>query len=439
MARTAAERRAQRKRKEQRRPREPVRHVGGPDRDGMLRQLIHDGALAVAGFGPGDPALFAEHLTRLAPDVDSDGLVQRICSDLVANLWEHGYQPADAVHLLRRSGTPRSVRLAVLLVLHQAGESDAVTRAPEEWRMQLDALGEEAATASEGSGSAVARWARGECVHGPPAWRDVLQVVARWAYVLPLTELCPPPSRWGRSSPARPPGRHIDSRMLGRIRGLLAKAESTDFPEEAEALTAKAQELMTRYAVDSAVLDAGGGHSLAAEVRARRVHLLQPYADAKVQLLSAVAGANGVRSVWHDEVGMATVVGLPIDLELTELLFTSLLVQGTRAMAETGRAGSAASRTPSFRRSFLLAYALRIGERLADARDAGTAEAAAASGTALVPVLTARAEAVDEAVAGLFPRLRTVESRVSNARGWHAGRLAAEHADLRPGRTEVDG
>ena len=48
-------------------------------------------------------------------------------------------------------------------------------------------------------------------------------------------------------------GQHIapdsarpDEKVLGRVRALLAKAESTTFPEEAEALTAKAQELMAR-------------------------------------------------------------------------------------------------------------------------------------------------------------------------------------------------
>ncbi|RST20878.1 bifunctional 3'-5' exonuclease/DNA polymerase [Streptomyces sp. WAC04770] len=44
--------------------------------------------------------------------------------------------------------------------------------------------------------------------------------------------------------------------MLTRIRALLAKAEATGFPEEAEALTAKAQELMARHSIDEALLAA---------------------------------------------------------------------------------------------------------------------------------------------------------------------------------------
>jgi Protein of unknown function (DUF2786) len=442
MAKTAAERRAARKRREQQRarPAGPGTRSDGARSDGtqLLRRLVNDGALAVAGFGPGDPDVVADRLAALDPEVDASGVVERIGLDLVANLWGYGWQPADAVHIVRRSGSARAVRLAAALVLQEARASDAGSRAPEEWRTQLDALAEEHGGPGEQCGSLVAGWARRENADAPTAWRDVLTVVARWAHVKPLTQLCPPPSRWGRAS-TQQSARHADPRMLGRIRGLLAKAESTEFPEEAEALTAKAQQLMTRYAVDAAVLDAGTGRPLADEVRARRVHLVQPYADAKAQLLTVVATANGVRSVWQDDVGMATVVGLPLDLELTELLFTSLLIQATRAMTETGRAGSARTRSRSFRRSFLLAYALRIGERLEEAREAGTAEAEADTGTALVPVLAARAEAVDEALGELFPNLRTVETRISNAQGWNAGRLAADHADLRAGRTEMTG
>jgi hypothetical protein len=42
----------------------------------------------------------------------------------------------------------------------------------------------------------------------------------------------------------------LDQRMLDRVRALLAKAESTDFPQEADAFTARAQELMARHRID---------------------------------------------------------------------------------------------------------------------------------------------------------------------------------------------
>jgi hypothetical protein len=227
--------------------------------------------------------------------------------------------------------------------------------------------------------------------------------------------------------------------MLGRIRGLLAKAESTDFPEEADALTAKAQELMTRYAVDEAVVDAERGDSLAEQVQTRRVHLENPYPEAKVRLLDAVARANGVRVIYLQTLGMATMLGMPVDLDLVDLLFTSLLVQATRALAAAGRAGDRGTRSPSFRRTFLVSYAARIGERLTEARDQATDAAAAARGTALVPVLRRRDQAVDDVFAEMFPQTYELRTTLSNARGWYAGRLAADTADLSSPRAQVTG
>jgi hypothetical protein len=56
----------------------------------------------------------------------------------------------------------------------------------------------------------------------------------------------------------------------------------------------------------------------------------------------------------------------------------------------------------------------------------------------LLPVLRSRDEAVAEAFAQLFPRVRTSRSRASvDAGGWHAGRAAAERADVGPRRSAV--
>ena len=103
----------------------------------------------------------------------------------------------------------------------------------------------------------------------------------------------------GSRTLARPPAEAApgDERVLRRIRGLLAKAESTEFPEEAESLTGKAQELMTRHAVDAALLARTARP--ADGVATRRVHVADPYVRAKMQLLAAVAEANDVRLVWY--------------------------------------------------------------------------------------------------------------------------------------------
>jgi len=75
--------------------------------------------------------------------------------------------------------------------------------------------------------------------------------------------------------------------------------------------------------------------------------------------------------VWAKRFAFTTVVGFPSDLDSTELLFTSLLVQATRAMTQAKPTADEYGRntTRSFRQSFLTAYASRIGERLSAAAD----------------------------------------------------------------------
>ncbi|MFF7211199.1 DUF2786 domain-containing protein [Streptomyces sp. NPDC008238] len=233
--------------------------------------------------------------------------------------------------------------------------------------------------------------------------------------------------------------------MLRRIRALLAKAESTAFPEEAEALSAKAQHLMARHSVDEAVVAgtaAGGGGP-----GARRIGVDRPYEAPKALLLDAVAAANRCRAVWSAEFGFSTVVGWEADLEAVEVLYTSLLVQAEAAMRGGGVPGPAARRprrkggrgggggggggdlSRDFRESFLIAYAGRVGERLATASRDATEEAARATGaTEVLPVLAAREVAVGRAADAMFPDTRTQRLRGRDHEGWARGTAAADRA-----------
>lgn len=235
--------------------------------------------------------------------------------------------------------------------------------------------------------------------------------------------------------PVRP--RSADAaRVLEKVRALLAKAESTTFPEEAEALSAKAQELMARHAIDDAMVIAAGG---AGDVPGGlRIPVDDPYAQAKSILLSQVASANRCRSVWSQGLGLSTVIGFEGDLEFVDVLYTSLLVQATAAMVAAGRQvdGYGRSRTRSFRQSFLVAYATRIGERLRAADAAAAAEAAEEYGAALLPVLADRTASVEDACDAAFPGAVRRSVSVTNAAGWAAGAAAAELASL-SGRAEV--
>jgi len=219
--------------------------------------------------------------------------------------------------------------------------------------------------------------------------------------------------------------------VLEKVRHLLSKAESTGFPDEAEALTAKAQELLARYSIDRAMVD-GSDHARRSGAAVRRVWIDDPYVATKAQLLHVVAMANRCRSVLAEPLGLATVAGHEDDLDTVETLFTSLLVQATTQMTASGSRtdSTGRSRTRSFRQSFLVVFAIRIGHRLEAIGEATVAAATETHGNALVPVLTSRVHAADEAIAELFPDLDHRGSRATDREGWVAGTLAADLASL---------
>ena len=96
------------------------------------------------------------------------------------------------------------------------------------------------------------------------------------------------------------------------------------------------------------------------------------------------------------------------------------------------RDGGGRSRTCSFRQSFLVAFAGRIGERLRAATETATEEAGEVHGGDLLPVLAGRREAVEDAFERAFPHLTAYSPSATNYEGWVAGRVAADLAVLGP-------
>src|ERR1700683_4323411 len=83
--------------------------------------------------------------------------------------------------------------------------------------------------------------------------------------------------------PSEPP-----SALLDRGRSLLAKAEAEGVtPPEAEALTAKAAELMARYGIDRALLAAAQPQT--DQPANRKIDIPNPWAQVKAHLLSGLA------------------------------------------------------------------------------------------------------------------------------------------------------
>jgi hypothetical protein len=122
-----------------------------------------------------------------------------------------------------------------------------------------------------------------------------------------------------------------DDKMLDKVRKLLAKAERAGTEQEAEAFTAKAQELILRYAIDEAMLQRKG-EKQNEKIVARTVHV-EGYAKAKLLLLRAVARGVGCDAAFYSNdrggwsKGRAEVIGWESDMAAFDVLFASLQMQ----------------------------------------------------------------------------------------------------------------
>ncbi|MFG1867364.1 DUF2786 domain-containing protein [Micromonospora arborensis] len=365
-------------------------------------------------------------------------LLRRLVRGL-GRLWPRGWQPVDVDRITSRRIDARAARLVRgAMAVQRREQSDPV---PAWFDEQLRELASEAradAKARADAENVLAAWSAREALDRADALRAAVDVLALVESLPPIAVLRPPPGTTGAATARSAGTARSGSPMLDRVRALLAKAESTTFPAEAEALTGKAQELIARHSIDEALLAAGsergdlpGGVRLSTDT---------PYAGAKALLVQEVAAANRCEAVWSDDLGFATVLGWPADLVAVELLYTSLLVQATAAMLRgraERRAGSG-RRTKVWDESFLNAFALRIGERLRAATEAATdaadqAAAETAGAERLLPVLAARGEAVRERLDTLFPGVTRHRLSVRDAEGWSSGTSAADRASLHVG------
>ena len=222
--------------------------------------------------------------------------------------------------------------------------------------------------------------------------------------------------------------------LLDRVRKLLAKAEADGVTQhEAEALTAKAAELMARYGIDRALL--GALHPETDAPADQVFDLDNPWAAVKAHLLAGLASALRCQCILlsrPDPGSRVHVFGYQSDLERADILFTSLLVQMARALA--------AQPVPAFgggakawRRSWMLGYASAVVGRVRAAEEAAVADASASgarqSGPSTALVLADRAMTVRRHAEKAYPRTR--KTRVTySGNGYQAGYREGQKADI---------
>lgn len=226
-----------------------------------------------------------------------------------------------------------------------------------------------------------------------------------------------------------------DQPLLDRVRKLLAKAEKTDNPHEAEAFSAKAAELIAMHRIDPDRLVRGGDERL----ELRRLPLGRgAYVRARLALLSQIAAGHDAEVVFQSGPGGMTAImaGFSGDLDVVRVLYESLHIQAASQMAAIRRPTPAA--TQRWRRAFLFGFATRVGELLATAREDAAAAAGAAGATTTLPDVAARGDRVRRFVEASFDRVVAASrSAPASAAGWQHGHQAAGRADL--GRARLDG
>ena len=222
--------------------------------------------------------------------------------------------------------------------------------------------------------------------------------------------------------------------LLDRVRKLLAKAEDESCPPaEAEALTAKAAELMARYGIDRALL--GALRPETDRPGDRVFTLANPWGAVKSHLLAGLATALRCQCVLtRAEAGTRLhVFGYTSDLERAEILFTSVLVQMARALARQPVPGTG-NGAKAWRRSWMLGYCTAVVSRVRAAEEAAVTAASAvaetaAGGPSAALVLADRSQVVRRLATAAYPRTRRTRVTYSGS-GYGDGYREGQRADI---------
>jgi hypothetical protein len=228
-----------------------------------------------------------------------------------------------------------------------------------------------------------------------------------------------------------------DDAKIKRIQALLAKAERTDSTHEAEALFAKAQHLMTVYAIEE--IEIHGDKGSHEKIVTEELNFNTPNTAWHILFLH-VGEANNVSSIksWSRQGGrnkgdQRIVVGRPSDIAFTKMLYASLMMHCERQLSIAREVSKSLYGGKAYGQSFRMGYVRRIKERLEEAKRSATEEAM--PGTALVLY-----DRLNESKATLEAnfKVRTTSVVISHGDGYATGKRAANSADLSGGRNNLD-
>jgi Protein of unknown function (DUF2786) len=230
-------------------------------------------------------------------------------------------------------------------------------------------------------------------------------------------------------------------KMLDRVRKLLAKAEGEGVtPQEAQALTAKAAELMAKYGIDRALLAAARPETDAPA--SRMVVLDNPWNRVKAHLLCGLGAALRCQCVLLTARDGLKVhmFGYASDLERADVLYTSVLIQMAHGLALAPVPERASPR--AWRRSWLLGFASAVIGRVKEAEQAAASQAgpgeAGGGASRAALVLADRSLVIRDAMRREYPVTRQARMTYSGT-GYGDGYARGQQADLGRGRVSGGG
>jgi hypothetical protein len=221
--------------------------------------------------------------------------------------------------------------------------------------------------------------------------------------------------------------------LLARVRKLLVKAEADGVTQaEAQALTAKAAELMAKYGIDRALLAAARPETDRPDDRV--IDIANPWARVQAHLLCGLAAALRCQCVILPGTGPGSRIhmfGFASDIERTDVLYTSLLLQMWHGLSAAELPAWSRS-IRAWRRSWLLGFATAVIARVRAAEQRAAqraADAPAGSGPSAALVLADRTEIIERTLRQAYPVTRTSRVTYSGA-GYGTGYAQGQRADI---------
>ena len=222
-------------------------------------------------------------------------------------------------------------------------------------------------------------------------------------------------------------------RLLDRVRKLLAQAEDDSVtPAEAQAFTAKAAELMAKYGIDRALLAADQPET--DQPGNRMLDIDNPWAREKAHLLCGLASALRCQCILLSGSRPGSrvhIFGFASDIERTDLLYTSILIQMAHGLAGA-RVPEWSSSPRAWRRSWLLGFATAVISRVRQAEHSAVTVATAsgqATSDRTALVLADRSLVIRKQVEQAYPVTRKARVTYSGS-GYRDGYERGQRADI---------